>query len=261
MLLLRPIVQQRELDEKGHGYVKPVDTIEWTRDLLPKREKEDYLKITILQLSTGAAAIHTTAQLLTNVLFDLAARPEYIELLREETQKVFQQNKGEWNVESMGQLKKMDSFMKESQRHFTATVITFQRKTLQAITLSDGTYLPANTYFFSPSTAISADTAVYENPEEFDGLRFYNKRQQNPGDDMKYQLISTANTQMHFGLGRHACPGRWFASYEIKLILIILLSKFDIKLKEGETRPKNFIFQTANSPNPAAEILFRSREI
>ncbi|KAE9363515.1 cytochrome P450 [Stipitochalara longipes BDJ] len=261
MLLLRPIVQQRELDEKIDGYEKPMDTIEWTRALLPKREKKDYLKITILQLSTGAAAIHTTAQLLTNVLFDLAARPKYIELLREEAQNVLTQNGSEWTLESMSQLKKMDSFMKESQRHFTATVITFQRKTLRAITLSDGTYLPANTYLFSPATAISADPSVYENPNEFDGLRFYKKRQHNPEDDMKYQLISTANTQMHFGIGRHACPGRWFASYEIKLILITLMSKFDIKLKQGEGRPKNFVFQTMNSPNPAAEILFRSRDI
>jgi hypothetical protein len=37
-------------------------------------------------------------------------------------------------------------------------------------------------------------------------------------------------------------PGRWFASYEIKLILITLMSKFDIKLKEGEGRPREFYF-------------------
>lgn len=258
--LLRPIVKKRELHEKVDAfYEKPIDTIEWTRDLLPKVEKKDYLKITILQLSTGAASIHTTAQLLTNVLFDLAARPEYIQLLRAEAQDVLTQNGGEWTLESMAQLKKMDSFMKESQRHFTATVISFHRKTLKPITLSDGTYLPVNTYLFSPSTAISADPSVYENPDEFDGLRFYKMRQRTLEDDMRYQLISTGNTQMHFGLGRHACPGRWFASYEIKLILITLMSRFDIKLKKGESRPRNFVFQTMNSPDPAAEILFRSR--
>lgn len=60
--LLRPIVKQRELDEKVAEYEKPMDSIEWTRDLLSKAEKKDYEKLTILQLSIGAAAIHTTAQ-------------------------------------------------------------------------------------------------------------------------------------------------------------------------------------------------------
>jgi ent-kaurene oxidase len=257
--LLRPIVKQRELDEKVEGYEKPMDSIEWTRDLLPKAEKKDYLKIAIFQLGIGAASIHTTAQLLTNVLFDLAARPDYVKILREEAEDVFEQNNGEWTLESMGQLRKMDSFIKESQRYFSATVITFQRKTLKPLTLSDGTYLPANTYLFSPSTAISGDPSVYKDPNMFDGLRFYKLRQHTPEDDMRYQLISTGSTQMHFGIGRHACPGRWFASHEIKLILVTLLSKFDIKLKEGESRPKNFTFQTMNSPNPTAEILFRNR--
>lgn len=64
---------------------------------------------------------------------------------------------------------------------------------------------------------------------------------------------------MHFGLGRHVCPGRWLASYEIKLIVITLLSKFDIKLGEGESRLCNFIFQTINSPDSSAEILFKNR--
>ena len=60
-------------------------------------------------------------------------------------------------------------------------------------------------------------------------------------------------------MGRHACPGKWFASYEIKLILTNLLSKFDTKLKEGDSQPRNFIFQTMNNPNPAAEMPFRTR--
>jgi hypothetical protein len=257
--MLQPIVKQRMLDEKFEGYEKPIDAIEWIRDLLPKAEKQDYTYIAILQLSTGAASIYGASSLLTNALYNLAAYPEYVSVLREEAQQIFCQNGGQWTLESMGQLKKMDSFLKESQRHFTATVISFQRKTLKPITLSDGTYLPANTYLFSPSTAISADPSVYRNPDEFDGLRFYKMRQRTPEDDMRYQLISTGNTQMHFGIGRHACPGRWFASHEIKLILAAFLSKYDIKLKEGESRPKNFIFQIMNSPNPNAEVLIRKR--
>ena len=156
--LLRPIVKQREIDENTKGYVKPMDAIEWTRDLLPINEKKDYKYIAMLQLALGTASIHTISQLLSNALFDLAAYPEYIITLREEVEQVLEQNSGEWNVERMGQLKKMDSFLKESQRHFTATVVSFQRKTLKPVTLSDGTYFPKNTVCrFFPSVLPSQD--------------------------------------------------------------------------------------------------------
>ena len=64
---------------------------------------------------------------------------------------------------------------------------------------------------------------------------------------------------MHFGIGKHSCPGRWFASYEIKLNLAALLLKYDLKLKDGERRPKSLNYQFLNSPNPNAEVLFRNR--
>jgi cytochrome P450 len=138
------------------------------------------------------------------------------------------------------------------------SVVAFQRTVLKPITLSDGTYLPAGTRAFVPSVAISSDASIYQNPDHFDGLRFYNLRQRSAEDENKYQFTSTGKTQMHFGGGRHACPGRWFASHEIKLILTTLLSQYDLKLKEGEGRPKNILFQSQLNPDPRAEILFKS---
>ncbi len=82
---------------------------------------------------------------------------------------------------------------------------------------------------------------------------------QDPKEENKYQFVSTANTQLHFGGGRHACPGRWFASHEIKLILSALILEYDMKTKDGEGRPKNILFQSQLSPNPNAEIMFKSR--
>jgi cytochrome P450 len=140
----------------------------------------------------------------------------------------------------------------------TGLIVTFQRSVLKPITLSDGTYLPTGTRIFAPSVAISSDPSIYEEPDHFDGLRFYNLRQRSPEDENTYQFISTSKTQMHFGGGRHACPGRWFASHEIKLILATLISRYDLRLKEGEGRPKNILFQSQLTPNPNAEILFKS---
>lgn len=198
---LTPLIKERNEAEKQPFYEKPMDTLEWVRDQLPEWEKKDYKYQGIMQLGIGAAAIHTTSQLLTNAVFNLATWPEYLPELRAEVEEVLRMHDGEWTIESMLQLKKMDSFIKESQR-YSPTVISFQRKALRTVTLSDGTRIPKGAYLIAPSDAISHDSQLYENPDEFDGWRYYKMRQL-PEEENRYQLVSTSNTQLHFGGGRH----------------------------------------------------------
>jgi hypothetical protein len=224
------------------------DLIKWTRDTLPAAEKSNYGVQAVVQLTFGAVSIHTTTQAVTHILYDLATHPEYLPILREEARYTLNEAGGEWTLESMNNLKKLDSFMKESQRHSPAAIgmflyspflyqtiltfhlcflclhlgpeniadinltVAFQRKVNKPITLSDGTYLKAGTLVSAPAMAINYDPALYTNPEEFDGLRFYKKRQLFAEDANKHQFVSTSNTQVNFGGGRHACPGRWLAS-------------------------------------------------
>jgi hypothetical protein len=116
MKLIGPIIKQRAIAERQEGYQKPVDALQWIRDSLPEGGKDDVYFAVLSSLALGAASIHTTSQLITNVLFDLAARPEYIELLREEISTALNTSNGKWNQDLLNRLKKMDSFMKESQR-------------------------------------------------------------------------------------------------------------------------------------------------
>jgi cytochrome P450 len=139
-------------------------------------------------------------------------------------------------------------------------IASFTRKTAKDLTLSDGTFLPKNTYLLAPSLAISADPTIYPNADTFDGLRFYNLRQESPQNEHKYQLTTTDKHMMHFGAGRHACPGRWFASAELKLILVNLILQYDMKTKDG-IRPKGILFQNQYMPNPMVPVLFKRREI
>lgn len=63
---------------------------------------------------------------------------------------------------------------------------------------------------------------------------------------------------MGFGYGRHACPGRFFAANEIKLILARLLLDYDVSMPEGLVgRYENQVFGTAQVPKPNAELRFR----
>ena len=61
-----------------------------------------------------------------------------------------------------------------------------------------------------------------------------------------------------FGTGRHACPGRFLANLEGKLLLSKLLLKYDFKLKDGEKRPKDLIYAAMRIGMPR-EILVRDR--
>jgi cytochrome P450 len=146
--LLTPILKQRNHDEKLPGYEKPNDTIEWIRDSLHGSDKDDYLFQAISQLSIGAVSIHTTSQMVTAVLYNLATYPEYIPILQQEARTVLAESNGIWTIDSMYSLRKLDSFMKESQRSDPSLIISFQRKTLKPIMLSSGLILPTHDHLF-----------------------------------------------------------------------------------------------------------------
>jgi len=72
-----------------------------------------------IEYGLAFAAIHTTSSALTHVLFDIAAHPEYAEILREEIDTVVAEEnhpQGRLLKTSIPKLKKLDSFIKESQR-------------------------------------------------------------------------------------------------------------------------------------------------
>jgi cytochrome P450 len=112
---------------------------------------------------------------------------------------------------------------------------------------------------FTPAFAIANDPNIYHEPDTFDGLRYYNLRQRSVDDEKKFQFTTVNKEQIQFGMGRHACSGRWMASYQIKLALASLIRKYKFKLKDG-VRPKNTIFMTNLHPDLKGEILFKNRE-
>lgn len=59
----------------------------------------------------------TTSQLITNAIFNLATYPEYFPILKQEINSVLEESGGQWTLESMVKLKKLDSFMKETLRY------------------------------------------------------------------------------------------------------------------------------------------------
>jgi len=128
------------------------------------------------------------------------------------------------------------------------------------VTLSDGTYLPAQTHLALPSAAILFDPEIIENPYEFDPLRSYHTRLE-PGESHRNKFGQMSKTNIHFGYGRHACPGRTFAANEIKLITAALLLHFDFRQIEGKSRPRNIMLDEFVFTAPGTNLMVRRRRV
>ena len=64
---------------------------------------------------------------------------------------------------------------------------------------------------------------------------------------------------MTFGHGRYACPGRFFAGLQSKIILVHILLHYDLKVPGDGKRPRNLHVADANFPDPSQIILFKDR--
>lgn len=115
--LVQPILQQREQGAKTvSGYSKPSDTIQWIHDLIPEEDKKDYAYQGAAQLAITAVSVQTTSKLIVNVILNLMTYIEYVPILKEEIQTVLAKCGGKWTLESMSELEKLDSFVRESLR-------------------------------------------------------------------------------------------------------------------------------------------------
>ena len=134
------------------------------------------------------------------------------------------------------------------------------RKTLEEFTFSNGVKVPQGV-FIAISSIIHSDPEVFEDPSKFDGLRFVKMKERAATEgypDKKFDLITLSTHSLGFGLGRTACPGRFLAAYEIKMMLAYVVVTYDVKFADGVRPPDLFIMHNC-APNPTAEVLFRKR--
>lgn len=132
-----------------------------------------------------------------------------------------------------------------------------RRVATEDITLKDGTHIPQGT-----PLAVSAshmwETGLYDNPDKYDGYRFL-KWRDITGKESKAYLVSTSQDHIGFGHGSHACPGRFFAVNESKVVLCHLLMKYDWRLAEPDL-PGFLIVGLFSHVNPMLKLQIRRRK-
>ncbi|KAK9413738.1 putative Cytochrome P450 [Seiridium unicorne] len=251
--LMGKVLKERQALKLEGNSPEYIDSIEWFQQVAKGRK---YNPVHV-QLTLSFVAIHTTADMLTQVMFDLAQHPEYIEPLRQEAIAVLKENG--WSKMALYNLKLMDSVLKEVQRLRPINDTSLQRLALEDVKLADGTSLPRGTLLAVASTR-HWDSEVYPEPEKFDGYRFLKLRQDQDKQNTA-QFVSTSQDHLGFGHGQHACPGRFFASNEIKIILCHVLLKYDWRLVKGQ-EPKIIVhgFNLIADPRSSLDIRRRKEE-
>jgi cytochrome P450 len=109
--VVNAVLEKRRADQAaGITSLEHNDALKWFDDQAKGRPYDP----AVLQISLAFVSTHTTTDLLTQVLFDLAQHPELIEPLRKEVISVL--GEGGWKGLSQHSLKLLDSVVKETQR-------------------------------------------------------------------------------------------------------------------------------------------------
>jgi cytochrome P450 len=122
-----------------------------------------------------------------------------------------------------------------------------------------GVFLPQGTMLGTNAIEAQFDEDVFgENALEFDPYRFVRIEEET---GKKIQLPTSTLHTLTFGYGKHACPGRFFAAQEMKLLVAYFLIHYDLKLENPDgKRPKNLWLNAFNMPSSNARVLMRKRK-
>ena len=110
-----------------------------------------------------------------------------------------------------------------------------------------------------PAGPMSQDLAYYDDPLKFNGYRFYHPASgEHEKTGNEYSAIEPGN--LSWGNGRFSCPGRWYASLMMKLLIASLILEYDFKFPEDtRRRPSNFVMDVHVLPNMSQKLLIRGR--
>ncbi|KAM3424782.1 hypothetical protein BST61_g6763 [Cercospora zeina] len=280
---IRDRLKHLQSEIKDPHYVEPNDALQWllkdSIDLAkrdPSNLDEDVIVRRLLLLNM--VAIHTTSLVTTNTLLDIYGSPDaenFVAGLREECERVLAEFGGVWTKDAVNKLIRVDSAIRETMRYTALGDINLRRLITapNGITLSNGMHIPCGTRVAWSSYDVHQGEERYpERPHEYDAFRFSRPREeylervkagenaerlQRVLEQKNTALIAVGNDWLSFGHGRHACPGRFFASQEMKLMIAHVVTNYEIKCEGG--RPANMLINGSSIPSAKAELQVKLR--
>ncbi|KAK4548532.1 hypothetical protein LTR36_009442 [Oleoguttula mirabilis] len=274
-------LMDRKARDPSLDWQEPNDYISWHINLARAENNVRELDPVLISrrlMPINFAAIHTTTFTITNALFDIVgsrSAADYLAGLEEEAHRVFAEEDGKWSKPGLAKLVRADSALKDSMRISGFMTRAISRKVTHRITnekagwsLEPGALVATDLY------SVHMDSEIYPRPDEYDAFRFSRPREEFEQSQKEGKLnerskdevlrlkntglITTSETFLPFGHGRHACPGRFFVSTELKMLISHLVLNYEIEpLSE---RPPNKWFGPNVIPPMKQTIKVRRRK-
>ena len=162
----------------------------------------------------------TTTSGISWTLYCLAKYPEHQEKIREEVRNVLMGR--EWlDYDDLKELKYTQWCIKEAMRLYPPVTELFRK--LSKDTELDGTVVPQGTSVYVNITALHHHPDIWENPDEYDPLRFHPSNADGR-DPLAY---------IPFAAGHRNCIGQNFALNEERVVIATIINRFRLSLVPG----------------------------
>ena len=193
---------------------------------------------------------------LTNGVYDLISLPEdlfneTVADMRAEISRELEKGNG-YTQAFVDRLEVVDAFIRESLRENPIGEVGLERTIISkgGYTFSNGLHVPQGATLAAPLKAIQHDSKNY--PGGFDPKRALK-------DPAHPRITDISPKFLNFGLGRPACPGRWFASNLQKVAWSHLIMDYDFV--RVDVRPPGVRKVTLVEPCGRSRITLRKRKL
>ncbi|KAI1355962.1 cytochrome P450 [Xylaria sp. FL0043] len=254
--LLAPEVQHQKTLLKAGKETPGMDLLSWMiRDATTAFERDPSVLSTLCG-SVATGSIFSVANLVCQIIADLAAHPDVLDEIRAEIREKHVQIDGRWDVAALSSLEKLESAMKESARMASSPLIVYSRVVQKDCVLGN-VPLKRGQFITMSGRERTMDPVLYDEPHLYKGLRFCKP---DKIDEHRTRPFRSVDTDiLTWGAGRAACPGRAIADVAAKVFLVQLLDRYDVAFVEGKP-PEPSVFHEFIFFNPNNQMLFRRRE-
>ncbi|KAI1996360.1 hypothetical protein LOZ54_000233 [Ophidiomyces ophidiicola] len=195
-------------------------------------------------------SIPSTSFSVQSLILDLFATDPslgFVETLRKESETVYEEAGREWTYEAVKKLKLVESAIRESMRISPLGSVALPRTVVHR----DGISLSKSKL---PHGAV---VAVPIEPIHFDEDKLAPRKDGEMTDGDRKRSTNLDEAFLGFGIGKHTCPGRFFALTEMKIFLAHMLMNYDIEyLKE---KPPLVDYVWLKVPSNSGTIRIRRR--
>ncbi|KAF1797439.1 cytochrome P450 [Mucor lusitanicus] len=173
-------------------------------------------------LMIAFAAVHTTSTNLSYCIYWLIARPDLKQKLMEEINRITP-GKSRITHQNLLDMSFLNNFVRESLRQ-SVDRLAVQKKVMHDYTYYNGYQVPKGRMIHTTTRSMNfGETSSRASIEEM-----------NPDMSNNKPCSAPARDFLTFGMGKHLCPGRFFAIQEIMMSLVYLLKNYDFDTVSGK---------------------------